>query len=76
MLLDRVMSWDQKRRGCFVRAARETMKLTRKQLAPKLGMSPARLGRIERGQADLWLPEFLELCLFVGLKGVSKKRNK
>ena len=71
----RVMSWDQKRRGRFVRKQRQAMKLTRPQLARKLGMSPSRLGRIERGEADLWLSEFFELCLVIGshrVRGVSK----
>ena len=75
MLLDRVLSWDQKRRGRFVRAVRKKMKLTRPQLAKKLGTTPQRLGRIERGEADLWLSEFFELCLVIGtsrVRGVSR----
>ena len=75
MLLGRVMSWDQKKRGRFVRAAREAMKLTRKQLARKIGTSPARLGRIERGEADLWLSEFFELCLVIGTERVKSTKK-
>lgn len=76
MLLGRVMSWDQKKRGRFVRAQRQAMKLTQRQLARKIGTSPERLGRIERGQADLWLSEFFELCLLIGMRRVkvTKKR--
>ena len=77
MLLERVMSWDQKKRGLFARAARETMNLTRRELARKIGTSPARLGRIERGLADLWLSEFFELCLLIGWAGIrSNQRPK
>jgi len=72
MLLDRVLSWNQKKRGRFVKATREKMGLTRKQLAKKLGISPARLGRIERGNGDMWLSELLELCLVIGTMRVKK----
>lgn len=76
MLLDRVMSWDQKRRGRFVRAQREAMQLTQRQLAREIGTSPERLGRIERGQADLWLTEFFELCLLIGMRRVKTTKRR
>jgi transcriptional regulator with XRE-family HTH domain len=75
MLLEKVMSWDQKKRGRFVRKQRRAMKLSRAELARLLGMSLAKLGRIERGEADVWLSEFFELCLVIGtrrVRGVSK----
>jgi transcriptional regulator with XRE-family HTH domain len=67
MLLEKVMSWDQKKRGDFVRETRDSLKLTRAGLAQRLGMHPTRLGRIERGVTDLLLTEFFELCLLVGM---------
>jgi DNA-binding XRE family transcriptional regulator len=76
MLLGEVMSWNQKKRGRFVRGVRERMQLTQYQLARKLDISPTRLGRIERGQVDMWLSEFSELCLLVGTWNHSSPRNK
>ena len=43
--------------------ARESKKLSRKQLAYALGMSAARLGRIERGDIDLTLDDTIRICV-------------
>ena len=51
------------------------MKLTRKQLAGKLEMTTKRLGKVERGEADLKIVEFLALCLLLGGRNPKIERK-
>ena len=63
-----LMQLPAKKRSRLVRMARASLGLTQAELADRIGTTPERLGRIERGEADLYLSEFVELCLVLALR--------
>jgi DNA-binding XRE family transcriptional regulator len=63
-----LMQLPAKKRSRLVRLARRRLGMTQGQLAAEIDTSPERLGRIERGEADLYLSEFVDLCLVMALR--------
>jgi transcriptional regulator with XRE-family HTH domain len=58
-----------------LRTIREEKRLTQEEVARKIGVSASQFSRLESGESEMSLPQFLYICHALGTTGSKVLRN-